>query len=103
MKLLEKEPSARYRTADQLGRVLLKFGTMRNELADAPPALRLTPEVANDFQTHASQPGVNTRLAEADLDIDWLSVGLGLLAVLAVGGLIPFWMWVYFAFNPPVP
>ena len=27
MKVLSKEPSARYRTADQLGRVLLKFGT----------------------------------------------------------------------------
>lgn len=28
MKTLSKEPSARYRTADQLGRVLLKFGTI---------------------------------------------------------------------------
>src|SRR5688572_9355781 len=28
MKVLSKEPSARYRTADQLGRVLQKFGTM---------------------------------------------------------------------------
>ena len=31
MKVLSKEPSARYRTADQLGRVLLKFGTQRDE------------------------------------------------------------------------
>ena len=35
-------------------------------------------------------------------DIDWVSVGLGLLAVLAVGGLIPFWMMIYFAYNPPI-
>jgi hypothetical protein len=34
--------------------------------------------------------------------IDWLSVGLGLLAVLLVTGLLPFWMWVYFVFNPPI-
>jgi hypothetical protein len=36
------------------------------------------------------------------IDIDWLSVALGLLALVAVGGLIPFWMWVYFAYNPPI-
>jgi hypothetical protein len=29
-------------------------------------------------------------------------VGLGLLALIAVGGLIPFWMWVYFVYNPPM-
>jgi len=29
-------------------------------------------------------------------------VGLGLLALIAVGGLIPFWMWVYFVYNPPI-
>jgi hypothetical protein len=29
-------------------------------------------------------------------------VGLSLFAVLAVGGLIPFWMMVYFAWNPIV-
>jgi hypothetical protein len=33
-------------------------------------------------------------------DIDWITIGLGLLTVLAVGGLIPFWLAVWFAFNP---
>ena len=36
------------------------------------------------------------------IDIDWISVALGLLALIAVGGLIPFWMWVYFVYNPPI-
>ena len=102
MKLLEKEPSARYRTADQLGRVLLKFGAHRSEPIPTSPALMLTPEVANGFQRRASPPNADAMPAQADLDIDWLSVGLGLLTVLAVGGLIPFWMWVYFAYNPPI-
>src|SRR5574341_25119 len=44
LKILSKEPSARYRTADQLGRVLLRFGTQRE--TSATPALSLTPEVA---------------------------------------------------------
>src|SRR3990172_8897733 len=33
LKVLAKEPSARYRTADQLGRVLMKFGTQRDAAA----------------------------------------------------------------------
>jgi hypothetical protein len=42
-------------------------------------------------------------LAETtSLNIDWVSVALGLLALLAVGGLIPFWVWVYFVYNPPI-
>ena len=36
------------------------------------------------------------------IDIDWASVGLGLLAVITVGGLIPFWMWIYLVYNPPI-
>ncbi len=35
LKVLSKEPAARYRTADQLGRVLLRFGTQRDERAAA--------------------------------------------------------------------
>jgi serine/threonine protein kinase len=105
MKVLDKEPSARYRTADQLGRVLLRFGTKRDQAATASPALSLTPEVANAFQPQpdasaSTKQGVIS--VDANLDIDWVSVGLGLLAVLAVGGLVPFWIWVYFAYNPPI-
>jgi len=112
-KILSKEPSARYRTADQLGRVLLRFGTMRET---TPPPLTLTPEVNNNFEehppvsqtqpkrvptpppTHAPKP--ESPPIEFNLNIDWASIGLGLLALIAVGGLIPFWMWVYYAYNP---
>ncbi len=99
MKVLSKEPSTRYRTADQLGRVLLKFGTQRGGAASTALALSLTPEVANTYRQPASFPTAPWP-GEADLDIDWISVGLGFLALLAVGGLIPFWTWVYFLYNP---
>jgi hypothetical protein len=39
---------------------------------------------------------------ENPLDIDWITWALGLLAFLAIGGLIPFWLWIYFIFNPPL-
>ncbi len=113
MKVLSKEPAARYRTADQLGRVLQRFGTQREVSTPAHP-----PEVSTRLQTRVQSAApradsTSTRYiaiespsedsSEADFviqDIDWVSVGLGLLAVLAVGGLIPFWMMIYFAYNP---
>lgn len=102
-KILSKEPSARYRTADQLGRVLMRFGTLRESM---PPQLALTPEAVNRFEEPPVAPIPDPAPVAAfeppslDLDIDWATIGLGLLALFAVGGLIPFWMWVYFTWNP---
>jgi len=93
LKVLSKEPSARYRTADQLGRVLLNFGDAR-----AAPALALTPEAAPVMENFTPAAPAEA----ASLSIDWVAVALGLLALLAVGGLIPFWVWVYFVYNPPI-
>jgi len=103
-KVLSKEPSARYRTADQFGRVLSNFGLTR----DVPPALALTPETDPLYRAASAVPvehgtGEAALPPDPGLGIDWLSVGLGLLALIAVGGLIPFWMWVYFTYNPPIP
>ncbi len=102
LKVLSKEPSARYRTADQLGRVLMKFGTQRDlPTATSQPEVQPANGGAPDFVwEELSQP--DFVVPEEPVDIDWLSVGLGLLALIAVGGLIPFWMWVYFVYNPPI-
>lgn len=103
LKVLSKEPSARYRTADQLGRVLMKFGTQRDEPI-ATPISTPVPETApatvrEEEQTH---PSADPEADAFPLNLDWASIGLGLLALIAVGGLIPFWMWVYFSYNPPI-
>ena len=98
-KVLSKEPSARYRTADQLGRVLMRFGT---QAQPAPaPELSLTPEASTTYQPEP-EPAYPETETSVGADIDWPSVLLGLLALIAVGGLIPFWMWVYFVYNPPI-
>jgi len=118
-KVLSKEPAARYRTADQLGRVLQKFGTAPDELMPAAVALTtVSHPIAERLPTkdRPSQPRPepvrplppppepelpdSTEIASAFKEIDWVTVGLSLLAVIAVGGLIPFWMMVYFAWNP---
>jgi serine/threonine-protein kinase len=117
LKVLSKEPAARYRTADQLGRVLLRFGTQRD--VPPPPSLNLTPEPASTYQRPETEPSPAhptahmqpppTYTPETTLpvapdyytpEIDWTSVALGLLALIAVGGLVPFWIYIFFLYNP---
>jgi serine/threonine protein kinase len=100
-KVLSKEPSARYRTADQLGRVLMRFGTQTQP--EPAPELSLTPEASPTYQPEPEPVYQEPEPAPTyAVDIDWVSVALGLLALIAVGGLVPFWMWVYFVYNPPI-
>ncbi len=100
LKVLAKEPAARYRTADQLGRVLQ---TLREQIAQGSPVSDdLTPPIpepplhaAEAFTAPLEQPEAQT--------IDWLAVALALLAFLAVGGLIPLWLWACLLYpNCPI-
>lgn len=95
LKVLSKEPSARYRTADQLGRVLLTFAAPQDIAAQedyTPAPSKATGRLAKVRELFVT---------ETDSELDWGAVGLGLLAVVAVGGLLPFWMWVYVTVNNP--
>jgi serine/threonine-protein kinase len=102
MKVLSKEPSARYRTADQLGRVLITFTKKEDvlpEIPEAPPITAGPPEPIPIQPVSAPVP-TSTAARRDPLDIDWVTAILGLLTLLAVGGLIPFWLWIYFAITP---
>ncbi len=115
MKVLSKEPSARYRTADQLGRVLLSFSDeamqKRMQTAKRPAAQAESsalphpspvPPVRSDHIQPVQTNGGNLDPEEDELyPVDWVNVFLGLLALVAVGGLIPFAIWVYFTLNGP--
>jgi serine/threonine-protein kinase len=51
--------------------------------------------------TPAAAPETTIPIPEISMpEIDWASVGLGLLALIAVGGLIPFWIYIFFLYNP---
>lgn len=108
--VLSKEPSRRYRTADQMGRVLLRFlreeDRRRSERTFVAPAAmgRLGRDLA------ASLSEAQGRLAgrraspqggagEEPWSIDWPTLGLALLATLAVGGLVPLWLYVYLLYT----
>ncbi|MDF1520251.1 MAG: protein kinase [Brevefilum sp.] len=110
LKVLSKEPSARYRTADQLGRVLLSFGSINQEKT-GPIVLPQTNRNNNNYQS-AVKPIIepfssdetyedeSEELIEDVGSIDWVTWILGLLAFTAVFGLIPFWLYIYFTINP---
>jgi eukaryotic-like serine/threonine-protein kinase len=97
LKVLSKEPSARYRTADQLGRLLSSFfdrltpvtepremARNRSEIKDSPP-----PITQEDYNSPTQVDST-----------DWKLIGIELLALLFVGGLIPFWLYVWFSIRP---
>ena len=104
LKVLSKEPSARYRTADQLGRVLITFAgrpspapivrTAPSPAETAPPPVKPKPAPAPRVSATPVSPP-----PRASAEIDWITTGLGLGALLAVGGLVPFWLWVYYTIN----
>ena len=133
LKVLSKEPSSRYRTADQFGRVLIALSrsinlsapqvaaTQKSSLEEiqSPPANH--PQVTYPSQpspiataqpawkaatppptplSSPADPGLSARPPGA-MDIDWLTWGLVLVGVVTLGGLIPFWVWIYLLYNPP--
>jgi serine/threonine protein kinase len=89
MKVLSKESTARYRTADQLGRIMISFTENNNqEVKDNLPSR------SDDKKLRIIQRLEGKRPAR-----QWLTILLGLIALISVGGLIPFWLWVYFQLN----
>ena len=139
-KVLAKEPSRRYRTADQFGRVLETFGTRQPAPITEPISVPVKPPSVSKKTrdpkpaTAPQQPPVSERRKTVPppnipkkqsqstyqpirieetipehayqgnfyADIDWATVVLGLLALTMAGGLFPFWMWVYYVYNPPL-
>ena len=103
LKVLSKEPSQRYRTADQLGRVLLTFGQLPDKYYLVPPPIPVRPD-EKTRKTNQTPPEVNVISYEDEIPsspiVDWKTIGLELACILVVGGLIPFWLYVWFSIQP---
>ena len=119
LKVLSKEPAARYRTADQLGRVLINFSQQAikgaHTSAQSPPRQAaeeqfyvIPPQPSPAPISPTEEPRQATIIyteppaASKPVEFDWITWILALLALIAVGGLIPFWIWVFYAINPPL-
>jgi serine/threonine protein kinase len=103
LKVLSKESSSRYRTADQLGRVLITFSQKAGPVRLSQP---LTPKLETQKPKSGTLKPANTNAlndirstSQNPLEMDWITISLGLLALLSAGGLIPFWLWVYLSLS----
>lgn len=110
MKVLAKEPSARYRTADQFGRVLSSFlqtytsgNSNPSGVSNPDPISHLQPIPETALAGTDVESSAGTEATDESFNIDWGTIGLALASIVAVGGLIPFWLWIWFTFNPPLP
>ena len=121
-KVLAKEPAGRYRTAGQLGRILTSY--RRSAWADTgsfimPPAAltgataatasiptgeqvtQVFPYLDQTLPTYDQQTmlgGYGAPAVYEEESTDWMALGLGILALIALLGLIPLWYFVYIAY-----
>ena len=122
LKVLSKEPASRYRTAGQFGQVLANFNqeitsteqgtnevqSSAEELQTVQPQMVLPPNTQATLrqvplEKPSNQPFIQShpKARKTAIDFDWATWILALLALITAGGLIPFWLWVYFVVNPP--
>ncbi len=128
LKVLAKEPAARYRTTDQLGRILSTFYkpeensgrinplkesvnraynepiTERFQLEQAQPVPQPKPEpvkvIPRETHVPVQAPLRPARPVERQPEYDWKTILLTLLAVVLVAGLVPFWLYIWLSLNP---
>jgi serine/threonine protein kinase len=101
-KVLAKEPSARYRTAEQLGHILAEYRRQSEQLTGWQPAVPGLPPAV---------PTPPASVAEAEpppvprMSLDGLTWTLGVIAFVAVVGLVPLWSLVYrtYSTRPTLP
>jgi serine/threonine protein kinase len=91
LKVLSKDSSSRYRSADQMSAILRSYLVSHPELVKLE---RMTPDPSETtFREHF-------RLIKPSLkELDWVTMTLAFLAILSIGGLIPFWFYVWLTMN----
>jgi len=124
LKVLSKEPTSRYRNADQFGRILLPLIPTSDPYSANIPLIGPQSAVGQTGTTKpavvnpGSQPNSTTRPApypenqaistvqeevnpqKSESQFDWITILLSLLTILFVGGLIPFWLYVGLSIFP---
>lgn len=101
MKVISKEPSARYRNAEQLSRVLQNYE--ENARTNIPQPMDYQYEYPKgQFPSREIEPAFTDEPYVGEKPpFDWGTSLLGLLAFLLAGGLIPFWLFVWFSLTNP--
>jgi serine/threonine protein kinase len=91
LKVLSKDPSSRYRTAEQMAIHL------REAMQDHPELEKhLRPSPAPEDHPLREQ---FRRIRPSLKELDWGTIALAFVATVAIGGLIPFWFYIWLAIN----
>lgn len=111
-KVLAKEPAARYRTADQLGRILVSYREQGIEATSGnPPAEAATAHDRTRQVNRSDSPARNPEdrplpavvepmgAPDEDVGLDWMAVFLGFVAFVAVTGLVALWGFVFYLLS----
>lgn len=113
-KCLASEPTARYRNANQLGYVLdglsKRIVGNRSPVAPGDDLSATTLPSGMEKRDGQTKTKEKRRMAPSDKEdeapeegIDWQTLALGLLALVAVGGLIPFWLYIWLSLRVLLP
>lgn len=106
MKVLSKEPSARYRTADQLGHILSNLLENKSNPEPLPPPL--PQPVVKKKPVEVQVESAPSSITQEDYSpstkrkVDWRLIWLELFTLLLVGGLIPFWLFIWFKLSTTI-
>jgi len=125
IKALSKEPASRFSTANHLGQILDDLNNRLYQQPDFPIQDRsvFEPNEPSLVPGYVSASPIPTSLSGSSkysigvlespvesvavfqndrFQFDWITWFLALLTLIIVGGLIPFWIWVYYFLNPPL-
>ncbi len=99
LKVISKEPSGRYRSADQFSRVLKSFEEQLSSATISHPQPYVQPVIESQQYSDSERFTENYSSENTKPAFDWGGTILALVAVLLVGGLIPFWLFVWFSLT----
>lgn len=99
-KVLAKEPAARYRTAEQMGHILEQYRQQSEQKTGWQPAVSIpSPATSAPAYITKAKPSPPVPRATADV-VTWM---LGVIAFVAVVGLVPLWSLVYRSYSATQP
>ncbi len=123
LRSLAKDPATRFNNADELGQALAAVYEA-TAYADITPDEDLAQTAFDPYSPEQDEASslpdyfgpdndrptsikpilasvANVKPRRPSQTFDWVTWLLALLALIVLGGLIPFWLWVYYQINPP--
>jgi len=91
LKALEKDPNKRFANGSELYDILNSISTA---IINSDP---IAGKVLSEIK-HKGEPIIQPPLRTTQ-KMDWRTIFLGFLSLIMVGGLIPFWLFIYFSIN----